>query len=178
MQDTPKRDSNASRRDKARTLWPLPGGSGGYLRALNCMLEIVTVATDTDDAVARIVDIFHLTSLKTARSYLAVVSTLGFVEVVGPSLYLTAEGRKQRDNPEPLRVRRALVGRVAGCSELLKVLRRRPLRMAAVAEQMSNAGFKWSTHSQVRYRLRWLEEVGAVERYGQGRPEYRLVPKV
>jgi hypothetical protein len=142
------------------------------------MLDMVAATTDTDDAVGQIVDIFDLASSKAARSYLGVVSTLGFIEIVGPSVYLTREGRKQIANPDPLRVRRALVGRVAGCSELLSLLRRRPLRMAALAERMSNAGFKWSTQSQVRYRLRWLEEVGAVERHGRGQPEYRLVPKV
>jgi repressor of nif and glnA expression len=167
MSDTPK----------ARTLWPLPGGSGTYLAGLRRILGMVEQTSDRETILDQLVAAYGLTSRKAARSYLQVLNTLGFVEVVGRSVYLTPEGRKELAKPNRARVRQALLGRVAGCTELLEALGKRPLRMAGAAEHLRAAGFRWSTQTQVRYRLRWLEEVGDVERHGNARPEYRLTSR-
>jgi hypothetical protein len=63
---------------------------------------------------------------------------------------------------------------VDGVSEVIQLLRRQPMRIGRLHERMQADGYRWSTLGQVRYRLRWLEEVGAVTRFGTVRPEYRL----
>jgi hypothetical protein len=152
----------------------MPGGTGGYLHAAARMLTMVAATSDTEAVVGQIVENFGLRSRKAARSYLQVLNTLGFVDVLGSGVHLTGAGQDQLAGVQPAQFRLALLQRIAGCEEVLAVLRRRPQRMSGLLEQMQDAGFDWSTDSQVRYRLRWLEEVGEVERHGVARPLYRL----
>lgn len=159
---------------KARTLWPLPGGRGSYVSSLRTILRIVQQTTDIERVIDEIMSAYSLSSRKAARSYIRVVATLGFVEVVGQSVYLTRSGRAELADPDLARVRRALLTRVAGCREIIAVLRRRPLRIGCLRERLARVGFEWSTATQVRYRLFWLEEVGEVEHGPGGRPEYRV----
>jgi hypothetical protein len=166
MPDTPR---------QARSLWPLPGGTGQYLTSLRVILYMVARTTDTSDVVDQMVAEFdRTTSHKAARSYLHVVADLGFVDLDGPVVRLTASGRKYLETGDVAIVRKALLNRVDGVSEILRLLGHRPMRIGLVHERMKEEGYRWTTASQVRYRLRWLEEIGAVTRYGAARPEYRL----
>lgn len=166
MPDTPK---------PARSLWPLPGGTGQYLVSLGTILHMVDGATDTDTVLDQIVATFERAhSRKTARSYLHVVADLGFVNIDGPVVRLTASGRKYLRTSDVALVREALFDRVEGVNELLRLIGQRPRRIGLLHECMQASGYNWGTLSQVRYRLRWLEEVGEVTRHGRGRPEYRL----
>lgn len=160
---------------KLRTLWPLPGGSGHYLDSLAQIVEIVAGTTDVGNVVTRMVESFNLSSPKAARSYLRVLGSLGMVELAGSSIYLTTEGSRFRAERASTIVRHALLTRIAGCDEILTILRRRPLRIGLLGEELHVQGYGWATLSQLRYRLRWLEEVGLVKRRGSARPEYCLV---
>jgi hypothetical protein len=166
MADTPK---------QARSLWPLPGGAGQYLASLGTILHMVAETTDTDAVLDQIVATFERAqSRKTARSYLHVVADLGFVILDGPVVRLTTSGRKYLQTGDTALVREALLERVDGTAELLRLIEQQPRRIGLLHERMQESGYSWSTLSQVRYRLRWLEEVGAVTRHGTARPEYRL----
>jgi hypothetical protein len=165
MRDTPS---------QARSLWPLPGGAGRYLDSLRAILHMVDDATDTDEVLARmVVEFDKTTSLKAARSYLHVVADLRFIDLDGPVVRLTSPGRSYLKAGDPTIVRRALLARIAGAAEILELLGRRPMRIGLLHERMQEAGYSWTTVSQIRYRLRWLEEVGAITRHGAARPEYR-----
>lgn len=135
---------------------------------------MVEATSDRERVIERMMRDYSLSSAKAARSYLQVPHTLGFVETVGLSVYLSQNGRRELVGPDPLRVREALVTRIAGVEELLSAISKRPLRMGGAQEAMRRSGFGWATQAQTRYRLRWLEEVGDVERVGCARPEYRL----
>lgn len=91
---------------------------------------------------------------------------------MGESTYLTDSGQAWSATGDVEIIRKALLNRVAGCSEILTLLAQRPLRTGALAEQLAVLGYEWRTLSQVRYRLRWLEAVGLVDRIGKVRPEY------
>jgi hypothetical protein len=166
MSDTPSR---------SRSLWPLPGGSGEYLASLHSILEMVHASTDTDEVLDQLLSAFPaVASRKAARSYLHVVNDLGLVDLDGPAIRLTTAGQKYRETKDAKVVERALLNRIAGVPELLALIAQRPRRLGLLCEAMRHEGFSWSTQSQVRYRLRWLEEVDWVTRHGQARPEYRL----
>ncbi len=166
MRDTPS---------QARSLWPLPGGAGRYLDSLRAILHMVDGTTDTEEVLGRMVVEFDKTkSLKAARSYLHVVADLGFIDLDGPVVRLTSSGRSYHQAGDAKLVRKALLSRIEGVTEMLQLLGRRPMRIGLLHERMKEAGFNWKTVSQVRYRLRWLEEVGTVTRHGAGRPEYRV----
>ena len=160
---------------QARSLWPLPGGTGQYVVTLGIILHMVDKTTDTDEVLDQVIAKFDRAhSRKAARSYLHVVADLGFVDLDGPVVRLTAAGRKYLKTGDVALVRKALFNRVDGIAELLRVLGQRPMRIGLLHERMKARGYRWTTLSQVRYRLRWLEEVGAVTRHGAARPEYRL----
>lgn len=166
MPDTPK---------QARSLWPLPGGAGQYLASLDTILHMVDETTDTGAVLDQIVATFErVRSRKAGRSYLHVVADLGLVNLDGPAVRLTASGRRYLKTGDVALVRKALLERVDGIAELLLLLGQRPMRIGLLHERMQTSGYRWSTMSQVRYRLRWLEEVGAVTRHGTARPEYRM----
>lgn len=158
-----------------RTLWPLPGGTGNYLNALLWILTAVEATSETEAVVSRMMERFQLSSRKATKSYLRVVDALGFIEIVGNSVYLTPQGNAYLSHPSSDTVRVALLQNIEGCVTLAEILVQRPSRIGRLLAEMRAAGHTWTTDSQVRYRLRWLEEVGAVERLGGVRPEYRLV---
>lgn len=163
-----------SQAPKFRTLWPLPGGSGQYLRTTAAILHRASASTSADAVLDWFVATYSLDSLKTARSYLRVLHVLGLLEAVGLSVYVTSDGRRFLESGDVDILRRALIERISGVDDLLKILARRPLRLGPLTAAMSEAGYPWRTPSQVRYRLRWLEEVGLIARHGKARPEYRL----
>ena len=161
--------------EKVRTLWPLPGGSGSYLAAVSTMLDIVRSTTDTDEVVDRLMAHFQgVRSRKAARSYLHVLGHLGLVELDGPVVRLSRSGATFLQSRDPAIVRDALLARIAGVDDLVFILWRHPARIGLLLPQLQARGYRWTTLSQVRYRLRWLEELGVVTRHGRGRPEYRV----
>lgn len=160
---------------KSKTLWPLPGGSGHYLATLSWVVEQVEGTTRKADVLGRMVERFGLSSHKAADSYLRVPHTLGLIEIVGQSVYLTDVGLDYLHNPSREVVRDMLNTRISGCTDIAAALDGRPRRIGPLTAMMRELGHHWSTNSQVRYRLRWLEEVGVVERLGGTRQtEYRI----
>jgi hypothetical protein len=157
-------------------LWPLPGGVGHYMETLLWLVEVaqsVPVGTDIVDAM---MERYSLSSRKTALSYLRVPHSLGFLELIGDSVYVTDQGNALLKSKDKHLVEAALLQRIEGCRVVIEALTERPRRLGHLIEQMSDMGFEqWSTGSQLRYRLRWLEECGVVERIGTTRPEYKLV---
>lgn len=162
---------------KARSLWPLPGGSGHFLDTLRWVLQQVHETTDTETIERRMTERYGLTSRTTARKYLAVPHTLGLIDLSTTLVFLEESGQRYLDDPRPALIREILFDRVDGCDHLVDILGARPLRIGPIFEQMRERGYtSWTTASQVRYRLRWLEEVGVIERSAGRRPFYRLVP--
>ena len=158
-----------------RTLWPLPGGVGNYLKTLEWIVKQVAEVGRTDAVAGLLVERFGVSNRKTAMSYLRVAHTLGLIEISGPSTYLTPEGEAYAVTPSPTLVAKVLNSRIVGCADITAELARRPRRIGPLTQLMRERGHTWSTNTQVRYRLRWLEEVGEVQRQGTVRPEYHTV---
>lgn len=160
----------------SRTLWPLPGGVGHYIETLIWIVSAAQNMPAGTDIIEKMVERYGLSSRKAASSYLRVANSLGFLELVGNSVYPTEAGTALLLSKDKALVATALLERIDGCQVIVDVLRQRPRRLGQLVEQMSALGVApWTTGSQARYRLRWLEECGVVERIGTTRPEYKLV---
>lgn len=160
---------------RLKTLWPLPGGAGFYLESLARLIEIVEVSATTEVAVAAVVMSFDsVSSAKAAGSYLHVAASLGLLTLDGSFCEVTHEGTAFLATRSRRRIARLLTQRIAGVTELLELLEQQPRRIGLLHREMNRLGFTWTRDTQVRYRLRWLEEVGVVRREGRARPVYRL----
>ena len=161
---------------KAASIWPLPGGTGHLLESLGTFIDLAADRPLVDDYVYAVIDEFPgVTSAKAARSYMRVVIDLGFAETSRGRISITPDGRRFRRSGSPKIVRDALRKRIAGIDELIDELKTEPDRIGLLLPRMQGRGFAWTTTSQVRYRLRWLEEVGMVTQEGRARPIYSIV---
>jgi hypothetical protein len=155
-------------------LWPLPGGAGSYLPSLATILELVARSESSDSAVKAIEAQFsQVSSLKACRSYLHVVANLGMIDIDGYHVAVTEMGSEYRRTKDPRLVRSALMDRIEGVKTILEILHERPRRIGLLHAELKQRGFvSWTTDKQVRYRLRWMEELGMVGKRGSARPEY------
>lgn len=161
----------------SRTLWPLPGGTGSYLTSLSLILQLVAESTDADAAVAALVERFdQVSSPKASRTYLHVVADLGLIELDGYHVDVTETGIEYLKTRDPQLVERSLLDRIEGVTDIIDMLRARPRRIGLLHSELKQRGFaSWTTDKQIRYRLRWLEEVGLVGKRGKARPEYFVI---
>ena len=158
-----------------RVLWPMPGGSGNYLQSLAVILSMVADTEEIEEVMDAMLQYFRqVSSRRAVRSYLYVIAALGLIEAESHRANLTASGRRYLKTKNPRIIENALRVRVAGVEELLALLDERPRRIGLLLVEMNSLGFGWQTQSQVRYRLRWLEEVGVVGQRGRARQEYFL----
>lgn len=161
---------------KAQSIWPLPGGTGHLLEALGTFLDLAVSRPTVEDYVDSVIDEFPgVTSAKAARSYMRVVIDLGFAETSAGRIQLTPAGVRFRRSRSPKLVRDALLERIAGIDDLIDELTTSPTRIGLLLPRMQERGYSWQTTSQVRYRLRWLEEVDVVHQEGRARPIYSIV---
>lgn len=173
-----RRSSRGSDQYRLTTFWPLPGGSGNYLKALSAFVDLAKGGVERERFIAGLMRRCPgVTSPKAANSYLRVAVNLGFLDCDGRMVTATSLGRTFRRTRNRTLVYEALVDRVAGVEELLRLLADEPTRIGILRERMAAEGYQWATASQIRYRLRWLEEAGAVKQEGLARPIYSIAPK-
>lgn len=151
-----------------RTLWPMPSGSGRYLETLRLILSSASMDSPLERLASELSTKYGISSIKTTRSYIDIASTLGLVEIKYGRVSLTDSGREANDGPIEAPVAAALVSRIHGCTEILEALRNGPLRFRELLGALEHRGVAWKTSSQIRYRLRWMEECGFVQRGGSG----------
>jgi len=161
-----------------RSLWPLPGGTGKYLASLARFVSLAEDNPHIDEYVQRVVKSFRgVVSEKTARSYTHVAIDLGMLELHRNHVTATADGVRFAKTRDARIVEAALRSKIAGVDELLGELAAEPARIGELLPRMKSKGFNWTGLSQVRYRLRWLQEVGLVTAEGRARPIYALVAR-
>jgi hypothetical protein len=145
------------------------------LSSLTVFVELATDGLATDRYTIAVVRAFPgVTSHKAARSYTKVVIDLGLIDRVDGRVVATPLGRRYLKSQSRAIVRKALSERIAGIDELVEELERKPDRIGLLLPRLQTRGFPWRTASQIRYRLRWLEEVGVVTKTGKARPIYSL----
>ncbi len=148
---------------KVMAIWPMPGGNGQWRVSLDAMLEHVRSAGPTlNEMKTWILDAFpSVNSLKTATGYIqSVLRALELVEFNGGSVVLTAEGSAYLDAASDARLAQILRRRIAGIDELEALCGESPRS----AEELASAvpamiGATWATPTQIKARLRWLDEL-------------------
>jgi restriction endonuclease Mrr/predicted transport protein len=155
--------------DRARTLWPLPGGRKAWKGSLDAMLQFVAEkAPRMVEAVEWVISNFSgVSSERVARSYWQVPRSFGLVHTDGERLALTAEGADYlKDRLADLLLQIATV-KVLGIREMLQFLSERPLTPEEILDRLqSDLGLEWETDVQVGWRLGWLEVLGAITHQG------------
>jgi hypothetical protein len=156
-----------------RALWPLPGSAADYSDTLPELLRIAEDNPSVSVFLRRLQKRFPRVS-STASGYLKSLINVGLVEREGARIQLTAAGRQLLRGDRRV-LSEVLIERIAGVAELMRLLSEDPMRIGQLHERLQSLGFTWHTQSQVRYRLRWMEGAGLVERMALSRyPQYTL----
>lgn len=158
-----------------RALWPLPGSATVYGETIVVLLRMAEDSPSVPTYCRRLEDRFPRVAT-TASGYLKSLTNVGLVECKERDVRLTSAGRRVlRGNRTVLA--QLLLDRVAGVGDLMTSLNEKPMRIGHLHARLQERGFAWRTQSQVRYRLRWMEVAGMVERVTLSRyPQYALTP--
>jgi hypothetical protein len=152
---------------KALSMWPLPGGKSAWKTTLDEMLlYIAAEAPTTSSAVAWVIENFdRVSSPRVVRGYFAsVLRPLGLIATDGDRLLVTASGTAYLDDPSDQALLKIARTTVAGFDEILARLETGPASTQDLyAHLRSELGVTWETDAQVRFRLGWLEILGAVD---------------
>jgi hypothetical protein len=170
--ETPgQRDDESSRvtsyysGSKALSMWPLPGGNHAWKTTLDAMLRHVAEAAPTwDQLVKWIIESFDkVASDKVARGYVvSVMRPLDLVETLVEQVAVTATGAQYLADPTPDALLTIARANVAGFDEIVAELGRGPRTPEMLLETLRRQlGVGWQTDAQVRFRLGWLEVLGA-----------------
>jgi hypothetical protein len=155
--------------DKALSMWPLPGGRLAWKDTLDTMLRYVAENAPTmAEAVRWTIEAFdRVASPRTARGYWdSVVRPLGLVRLEGERLVVTAEGASYLESPSKPALLAIALENVAGFQEILDALAITRATPVALLDSLREAlGVSWETDAQVKWRLGWLENLGAVDEH-------------
>lgn len=167
------RATPADRARPHRALWPLPGSATDYSETILVLLRMAEDSPPVPSYCRRLEVSFPRVAT-TASGYLKSLTNVGLVECKEGEVRLTSAGRRLLRGSRSV-LPELLVARVAGVSDLMTSLSRKPMRIGHLHAQLQERGFAWRTQSQVRYRLRWMEAAGIVERVALSRyPQYAL----
>jgi len=151
----------------------MPGGSGTYLKVLREILVEAAKGRTQEQMANFIVRRYRgVVSQKAAKSYLYVTIVLGLTEIRMGLTKTTDSGDEFVRTKKSEVIAKSLIERIDGVAEILDLLSEEPMRIGLLAPAMAGRGFDWRTPSQLRYRLRWMEECNLVRRVGLARPVY------
>lgn len=151
--------------EKSLSVWPLPGGSKAWKDTLDQMLLFIAERAPTmDRAVSWLLESFsRVTSPKVARGYWQVLKSFGLIEANGEVLAVTANGAEYLRERTPEMLFDLLKTKVAGIEELLSRLSHGAATTKELLEFVrQELGVSWETDAQIRFRMGWLQVLGAV----------------
>lgn len=154
---------------KVLAIWPLPGGATAWVSTLRAMLEKVSADQPTvAEAVTWLMSSYEkVTKEKAARGYWLVPRQMRLLETSGERLLLSDLGAEYLDVGSNQWLLQRLKDSFVGIEELLQRLIQGPATNEQLLEYLRNqAHVTWETDAQLRFRLGWLENVGAVEKHG------------
>jgi restriction system protein len=158
---------------KALAIWPMPGGRHAWKASLERMLRHIADTAPTYDLMTKwIIETFDkVSSAKVARHYVTtVLRPLGFVEISGEQIALSAAGSLFTENPSNEDLLGALRANIAGVDELLDHLSTEATSNDELLEYLrERLGVSWETDAQINSRLGWLENAGVVREVDHGR---------
>jgi hypothetical protein len=156
---------------KVLAIWPLPGGATAWISTLRTMLEKVSADQPTvKGSIAWLMTSFDsVSSEKSARSYWGVPRAMGLARASGERLLLTDLGAEYLNTGSNEWLLQRLREAFVGIDELLERLEGGPATEDELLEYLrAEAGVSWETLAQLKFRLGWLESLGAAHREGKG----------
>lgn len=154
---------------KFKTLWPLPGGAEQMKETLDSMLDYIVREAPTLQQAVRWMVASHdsVGSDATARSYWRVPKSMGLSYFDGERLVLSAAGAEYARDRSASMLLDLLRTNVVGIEEIIDAVAAAPRTNADISTLMNSLpGISWETDVQVKWRLKWLEVLGAIRADG------------
>lgn len=162
--------------NKSKSLWPLPGGVLSYIETLDQLLENIDSSKSTrNDLVKWFVTSFdNVTSENTASGYLNVPKNMGLIDFKDGLCVLTDAGKQYHQSKDIEFLYLTISSNILAFEEVYQFLlsSKEPKPEQEVLDYIvENFDVDWSTYAQVNFRLRWLINLGKVEKLKEGYKE-------
>ncbi len=159
--------------DKNRGIWPLPGGTGGYVESLDKLLQAIKDGINTNDKLVAwfLKNFENVNSDKTSGGYARVPRTMGLVNVENGIFFLSEEGEHYLKSKDVDFLFEVINKYVFGFEEILEFLSfsEEPQKEQDILDYLSeNHDVEWTTFAQVTFRLMWLMNLGRIKKIDKG----------
>lgn len=159
--------------NKSRSIWPLPGGINSYIETLELLLvKIQKGSSKRDDLINWFIKSFdNVTSIKTANGYLNVPKNMGLIDFESGICLLTQAGIEYLKTKDKEFLFNTISQNILAFGEIYEFLMSstEPQSDQDILEYViENFDVEWSTFAQVTFRLRWLINLGKVEKTEEG----------
>lgn len=115
-------------------------------------------------------------SAKTAIGYTVVHGSMGVAIVQDGKFTLTELGLNLLKSPTPRTLIKVLEGNIVGVSEILEAFAKEALSEKQIWTYLNDSlSLGWKTFAQIRFRLIWLQNTGAVEKLENGSFKARTI---
>lgn len=149
-------------------LFRLPSAGSTRLDALLMLLSLVEAPVAIESSVAALMQSFpRITRSDVAIRHLRVLVALGFADIQGNSIFLTPEGREFLSTHDPAILRSALLRRIYGAEELLRVLRETKPAKADILGLLQGANVSRITPTQATRLVEWFLLSGLARKAGE-----------
>jgi restriction endonuclease Mrr len=154
---------------KNKSIWPLPGGVNSYIETLTQLLnKINSSESSRKELVEWFLENFeNVSSRKTANGYLNVPKSMGLIEFHNNICILTTDGKEFYNSKNIEFLYQTISKNILAFEEVYQLL---ITSNTAKSEQQildyinENFDVDWNTYAQVNFRLRWLMNMGMVEK--------------
>ena len=166
-------DGSKVQNNKSRSIWPLPGGINSYVETLNeLLLRIEGKKSKREQLIQWFADNYeNVNSLKTAKGYLNVPKNMGLIEFENGVCILTLAGKKYLKSQDLEFLYQTISSNILAFEEIHQLLLNssNPITDQQLLEFV-NESFEvdWSTLAQINFRLRWLINIGKVDKTDDG----------
>ena len=159
--------------NKSRSIWPLPGGINSYVETLNNLLtRIDRKKSKKKELIQWFADNYdNVNSLKTAGGYLNVPKNMGLIDFQDGYGLLTEAGKSYLESHDLEFLYKTISKNILAFEEIHQLLLNSPepitdLELLDFVNE--NFEVEWSTLAQVNFRLRWLINIGKVDKIEDG----------
>ncbi len=159
--------------NKSRSIWPLPGGINSYVETLNNLLKRVdSKKSKKNELIKWFAENYkNVSSLKTAEGYLNVPKNMGLINFDNGFCLLTEAGKKYLQTKDLEFLYKTISFNILAFEEIHQLLLNSPeAKTDQELLEYVNENFEvdWSTLAQINFRLRWLINIGKVDKTEEG----------
>jgi HJR/Mrr/RecB family endonuclease len=159
--------------NKSRSIWPLPGGTNNYIETLIKLLnKINSKKTKREEMIKWFADNFeNVSSLKTAEGYLNVPKNMGLINFNKEFCFLTDSGKEYLKKQDLELLYKTISANIMAFEEIHQLLvnSSEPKTDQELLDYVNeNFEVNWRTLAQINFRLKWLINIGKVNKTEEG----------